>query len=109
MQKRILSPEESVKFAKSSAAIKESDREDTLFNPSDLLQPSREADKSLDLWTVFNVVLEKLLNRSVPEVAAPSGQIAKSKAIRNITETIRISRELWDLAETNIQTVSNRS
>jgi hypothetical protein len=68
--------------------------------PQELLIPMREQDKGSDLWSVFNVVQEKLV-RGGFKYTLREGRRANRTArrISNFTQDIRINEQLFDLAK----------
>ena len=109
MKKREMTQEEKFKLALDALLIrsgikpgsKEAKKKDydqeTL---DDLLEPRRDADKHDDLWTVFNVVQEKITNGGF-SAALKGAKVRKVKKIKSFESDIRINQELFKLA-TNI-------
>jgi hypothetical protein len=64
-----------------------------------LLRVRRAADSGDDLWSVFNVLQENLIRGGVRYFHPQTGGRGKSRAIRSITENVRLNQELWQLAE----------
>lgn len=63
-----------------------------------LLHQRRQADLASDLFTAFNVVQENLLKGKI-QGYTNRGKIKTLRAVTSIDETVRINRELWNLAE----------
>lgn len=68
------------------------------ITPELLLQSRRKEDHGNDLWTVFNVLQENIIKGGVSGVNADGRQVS-SRAVRNIRESVRINKNLWDLTE----------
>jgi len=64
------------------------------INIDDVARPSRVEDNSNDLWTVFNVVQEKLIRGGIK---LQSGRY--SRPINNFVNDNSINTKLWELAE----------
>ena len=64
------------------------------ININDVVKPSRIEDYSDDLWTVFNVVQEKLIKGGIQ---LPSKR--RSRPINNFVNDNNINTKLWELAE----------
>lgn len=64
------------------------------ININDVVKPSRIEDYSDDLWTVFNVVQEKIIRGGIQ---LPSKR--HSKPINNFVNDNDINTKLWQLAE----------
>ena len=62
----------------------------------DLLKPVREEDKGSDLWSIFNVVQEKIIEGDFEYKAA--GKIRKSREIKNFRQNIQVNEKLFGLA-----------
>jgi hypothetical protein len=68
-----------------------------------LLRPRRQADRSNDLWSTFNVTQEHLLRggdqyRHVSE-ATRRVSYRQTGEVRSIDETSKLNRALWTLAQ----------
>ena len=98
MQATELAQNEMVKFAKK--AIKTRFNDDELkrikIDFKELLTPTRDEDKGNDLWSVFNVVQEKIIDGDFEYVAA--GKIRKARQIKNFKQDQKINKELFDVA-----------
>ena len=70
----------------------------TMINPKQIIEPLRSEDAKEDLWTVFNVVQERLVKGEF-ERRTMSGRNAKPKGITNATRNINFNKTLWTLAE----------
>lgn len=68
-----------------------------------LNRPRRYADLGADLWTTFNVAQEALIRGGVQVAsftkANPQGSIRKARPIASLPESVRINRQLWDMAD----------
>lgn len=64
------------------------------ININDVVKPLRLEDNSDDLWTVFNVVQEKLIRGGIQ---LPSKR--NSRPINNFVNDNNINTKLWELAE----------
>lgn len=71
----------------------------------------RSEDIGLSAWNIFNVVQENLINgganvlsftKRLNENGRIFGLERKAKAVKSLSENIRINRSLWDLAETKL-------
>jgi hypothetical protein len=64
-----------------------------------VLNPQREADQPMNMWTTFNVVQEKFIRGGV---SYPSGSNQRSRVSRGLKDFDRVNKintELWELAE----------
>lgn len=69
-----------------------------LNNIDKLLAPKRGADQGEDLWKVFNVIQEKLVNGGY-ERLSDKGRKSTSRAIGDPAREIRFNKDLWEMAE----------
>tara|TARA_B110000503_G_scaffold29273_1_gene46903 strand:+ start:1581 stop:2387 length:807 start_codon:yes stop_codon:yes gene_type:complete len=62
----------------------------------ELLEPTRKEDKGSDLWSVFNVVQEKLLGGGFEYIAGT--KVRKARCVKNFKQDQKINQELFSLA-----------
>ena len=62
----------------------------------DLLAPTRRADMGMDVWSVFNVVQEKLIGGNFEYKAG--SKVRKSRQVKNFSQDQKINKELFSLA-----------
>ena len=63
----------------------------------DILEPTREADKGDDLWRVFNVVQEKIINGNF-HAALQGAKVRKVRKIKSFEKDLEVNKELFKLA-----------
>jgi len=83
-------------LAEAAIHIKYEDRY-TPFKPADFLQVMREEDNKNDLWTVFNVIQEHLINGQM-STRNSRGRLISTRGINNIGQNISFNQRLWDEA-----------
>ena len=66
------------------------------INLDDFLKPVRPEDKGKDLWSVFNVVQEKLIEGDFDYRSA--GKARKAREIKNFKQDMKINKDLYELA-----------
>ena len=66
------------------------------ININELLTPVRPEDAGDDLWSVFNVVQEKIIEGDFEYIAA--GKARKARQIKNFKQDQKINKELFELA-----------
>ena len=64
---------------------------------STLINPVRSEDKGTDLWKVYNVVQEKLINGNFTYVSE-KGKVRKARKIKNFQQNLDINKKLFELA-----------
>lgn len=113
---QMLRPER-VEFARRAAALRweASDTPAQLVRPAQLLIPGRPGDEGHDLWTVFNVVQEKLVQGGLkyfgvlPQVAsrAPNRFFRnRVRAVASLTGARQLNKALWTLKDVHAQPVA---
>jgi hypothetical protein len=90
-----LSEEQKQKFALEALGLR-FDTEDKTFNVSEFLTPTRKEDEGNDLWSVFNLVQEKLVHGMVDYRAGNKQR--KARRIKNFQQDIKLNSELYELA-----------
>ena len=70
--------------------------EDTL---KDLLTPTRDADKGDDLWTVYNVLQEKLIKGGTSVEAGKNNKLRKMRPVKSFVRDLSVNYRLFDLAK----------
>jgi hypothetical protein len=90
-----LSQEQKQKFALEALGLR-FDTENKIFNVEDLLTPTRKEDEGNDLWSVFNLVQEKLVNGMFDYRSA--SKTRKARRIKNFQQDIALNTELYKLA-----------
>ena len=61
-----------------------------------LLIPTRREDKNNDLWSVFNVIQEKIIHGDFIYNIGP--KVRKARKIKNFSQDLKINQELFSLA-----------
>jgi hypothetical protein len=64
----------------------------------DILAPVREEDKGDDLWTVFNLLQEKIIKGNYNMVSPTNGKTRKARAIKGVARDIEINQNLFRTA-----------
>lgn len=66
------------------------------FNLDELLEPTRDEDKGNDLWSVFNVIQEKILDGSFSYMSG--AKIRKARKVKNFKQDMEINQKLFAMA-----------
>jgi len=61
-----------------------------------LLKPTRDEDKGTDLWTVFNVIQEKILNGDFNYISGVKQR--KARKVKNFKQDMEINQKLFAMA-----------
>jgi len=64
----------------------------------DILAPVREEDKGDDLWTVFNLLQEKIIKGNFKTVSEKSKKLRKARPITGVARDIEINQALFKYA-----------
>ncbi len=67
-------------------------------NPLEIIQPIRGEDEANNLWTVFNVIQERMIKGGYHRMTA-NGRNSTTRGITSGTRNIDFNRELWSMAE----------
>jgi len=98
MKAKKMAEEEILEFAKAAINTrftkKEMNRID--IDLQQLINPVRKEDKGTDLWSVFNVVQEKIVTGDFEYRAG--GKPRKAREIKNFKQDMRINKELFSVA-----------
>jgi hypothetical protein len=90
-----LTEEQKQKFALEALGLR-FDTENKTFNVSEFLTPTRKEDEGNDLWSVFNVIQEKLVHGMVDYRAGNKQR--KARRIKNFQQDVKLNSELYELA-----------
>ena len=95
-----LSEAESRLFAQSALTLRygEDWKEISPISPDAILQPRRHEDKDQNLWRVFNRTQENLMKGGLSGRSA-KGRHTRTRAIKSVSEDVRLNRALWQLTE----------
>jgi hypothetical protein len=66
------------------------------FDINELLKPTRDEDKGNDLWSVFNVIQEKILDGSFSYMSG--AKVRKARKVKNFKQDIDINQKLFAIA-----------
>jgi hypothetical protein len=97
-KKKKLRKEQIYEFAKKAAVIRfgADQLENIIINYSALVTPTRPEDKGDDLWSVFNVVQEKLVHGMFEYVSGT--KLRKARKIKNFKQDLNLNAKLYELA-----------
>ena len=90
-----LTQEQKEQFALEALGLR-FDTENKTFNVDEFLTPTRKEDSNDDLWSVFNLVQEKLVNGMFTYGAGV--KIRKARRIKNFQQDIALNSDLYKLA-----------
>jgi hypothetical protein len=63
----------------------------------ELIKPTRKEDEGDNLWSVYNVVQEKLIH-GMFDVYGVGGKQRKARKIKNFQQDTKINQDLYELA-----------
>jgi len=98
MKKVKLDAKKKLKFAKEALKTRfpEEEMKRIKVDFKDLIDPIRKEDEGDDLWSVFNVVQEKIIEGDFNYNAG--GKSRKARQIKNFNQDLKINKELFSLA-----------
>ena len=95
-----LSEKEQIQFAKEALATRLSEKEISKYTSDDiieLLNPTRKEDNGNDMWSVYNVIQEKIIH-GMFDVYGVKGKTRKARKIKNFRQDTKVNQELYQLA-----------
>ena len=97
-KKKKLRKEQIAEFAKKAAAIRfgVEQLENITIDFDDLVTPTRPEDNGDDLWSVFNVVQEKLVHGMFEYTSGT--KLRKARKIKNFRQDLDLNAKLYELA-----------
>lgn len=67
-------------------------------NPKEIITPIRGEDRADNLWTVFNVIQERMIKGGYGR-QTPSGRNSTVRGLTNAVRSVELNKELWGIAE----------
>jgi len=99
----ILTKQEALAFGKSALTLKYGNDTDEIgnYDISLLVYPNRVVDSTPTLWSVFNIVQEKLIERGgrFKRTNNSYRRFKKTKGVKAISRNINLNKAFWVLAE----------
>jgi len=99
----VLSKEQKVEFAKKAIETrfdKVNENQDIIkdygLNIEDILKPTRKEDEGDDLWNIFNVLQEKVIDGDFEYISGV--KLRKARRIKNFKQDLKINQELYEIA-----------
>ena len=99
----ILSQEQKVEFAKRALEtrfekVNENQNiiKDYGINIEEVLKPTRKEDEGDDLWNVFNVLQEKMIDGDFEYISGV--KLRKARRVKNFKQDLKINKELYEIA-----------
>ena len=90
-----LSQEEKEKFALEAIGLR-FDTNGKNFELQTILEPTRNEDKGDDMWSVYNVIQEKLIHGLFDY--GVGAKFRKARKIKNFQQDTKLNQELYELA-----------
>jgi hypothetical protein len=100
-RQRMLTEAERTDFATRALALRYDSTDEAPVRPSFLLEPKRREDCGTSLWQTFNVVQERMMRGSRPDVFKARQEhrrTARVRALTGLDAQLGINRNLWALA-----------
>ena len=93
-----MNEEKALEFAKKALEVRfgEEQAQNITINLRDLIEPTRTEDSGNDLWSIFNVVQEKLVHGMFNYQAGT--KMRKARKIKNFRQDIELNAKLYELA-----------
>jgi hypothetical protein len=90
-----LSQEQKEKFALEAIGLR-FNPEGKNFELESILEPTRKEDEGDDMWSVYNVIQEKLVNGLLNY--GVGAKVRKARKIKNFQQDMKLNQELYELA-----------
>lgn len=100
MQNTVLTTEQKSELAVTALRIRNGVKDDETFKTDgydieDILTPVRDEDNGDSLWTVFNVLQEKIIKGDFNMNSPTNGRQRKARAIKGVAKDIEINQRLF--------------
>ena len=66
------------------------------INIEEVLKPTRKEDEGNDLWNVFNVLQEKMIDGDFEYISGV--KLRKARRVKNFKQDLKINKELYEIA-----------
>ena len=98
MKAQEMEQEQIIQFAKDAlnTRFKKDELNRIKIDLKEFVNPVRKEDAGSDLWSVFNVVQEKIIEGDFEYRAG--GKVRKAREIKNFKQDMKINKELFDIA-----------
>lgn len=100
LKSKQLSDEEKMDFAEKALRTRLPESQLSTFtfdNIQDLLKPTRVEDTGNDVWSVYNVIQEKIIH-GMFETYGVRGKVRKARKIKNFSQDAKVNQDLYQLA-----------
>jgi hypothetical protein len=93
-----LGQEQALEFAKKAITTRfsEEEIENVNIDFEELLRPTRKEDEGQDLWSVYNVVQEKIIHGIFNYSSGV--KVRKARKIKNFEQDLKVNEQLFDIA-----------
>jgi hypothetical protein len=93
-----LDEKQAIEFATKALAtrFKEDELTRITVDAKELLKPTRKEDEGKDLWSIFNVIQEKLIDGGFSYNAGTKTR--KARRIKNFNQDLKVNQDLFELA-----------
>ena len=98
MKQKKVEEKEAIQFAKKALTTRFTEDQIKVFkiDLKELIKPTRKEDEGSDLWSVFNVVQEKILTGDFTYKSG--GKVRKARQIKNFNQDLKVNKELFEMA-----------
>jgi hypothetical protein len=98
MKQKQVEEKVAIKFAKKALTTRFTEDQIKVFKIDfkELIKPIRKEDEGSDLWSVFNVVQEKIITGDFTYLSG--GKERKARQIKNFNQDLKVNKELFEMA-----------
>jgi hypothetical protein len=97
MKQKQVEEKVAIKFAKKALTTRFTEDQIKIFKIDfkELIKPIRKEDEGSDLWSVFNVVQEKIITGDFTYLSG--GKERKARQIKNFNQDLKVNKELFEM------------
>ena len=98
MKQKQVEEKVAIKFAKKALTTRFTEDQIKVFKIDfkELIKPVRKEDEGSDLWSVFNVIQEKIITGDFTYLS--DGKTRKARQIKNFNQDLKVNKELFEMA-----------
>lgn len=98
MKQKKVSEKEALKFAKKALTTRFTEDQIKVFkiDLKELIKPVRDEDNGSDVWSLFNVVQEKIITGDFEYTTGTKAR--KAREIKNFNQDLKVNKELFEIA-----------
>ena len=98
MKQKVITEKNALKFAKKALTTRFTEDQIKVFkiDLNDLIKPVRKEDEGTDVWSLYNVVQEKIITGDFTYTTGTKAR--KAREIKNFNQDLKVNKELFEMA-----------